>query len=303
MKRFYAIAILFICSASLQAQHANPAAVKSSHYARGIYRIQLEEKKNMAIWIVDGLTVRREIFAEFLYGGNPAPYLFVPANEIWIDNAISAEEFEYTLAHELNEYSLMMKKRMSYSAAHDSSLSLERKMRNNDLLTAAEHERITRRVSPTDCDGLKQIKELPDSISLKNIYRQKYSSVNGIDIWIIDGAKVRRDIFPDFGFSGNDLAYNFIPRNEIWIDGQVSCEETDISIKAELEERALLKTGLLYDDAYNTMIKTIKKYRAGLQKTALKHPPVKIPATLTREYSINKEVSSSPNTRLHIQRA
>lgn len=288
MKRYLIIIFLLASAFILQAQQKDSATVKPTRYVQGVYRVPLNDTVGMQIWVVDGSAVRREIFAEFLYGGNPAPYLFVPQNEIWIDNDISAEEFKYTLAHELNEYKLMMEKGLSYSAAHDSSLSLERSMRKKDSLMVSGHENEIHKVSPTDCDGLKQIRELPDSIYLHNIYRQKYSSMDGIDIWIVDGSKVRREIFPDFGFSGNDLAYNFIPKNEIWIDGQVSCEETETSVKSELSERTLMGNGLTYDEAYSTMVKDIKEYRAGLHRRAIRHPLIAVPAELTREYCINK---------------
>ena len=61
----------------------------------------------------------------------------------------------------------------------------------------------------------------------------------GISIWIVDGYLVRKNIYPDFGFSGNDLSCHFIPQKEIWIDGQVTCEETEYSIANELMERKL----------------------------------------------------------------
>ncbi len=280
--------MLIVFSAFLFAESADSNTVKPVRHVNGVYRILIENKDGMKIWIVDGLVIRREIFAEFVYGGNPAPYLFVPKNEIWIDHAISVEEFEYTLAHELNEYKLMMKNGMSYTDAHNSSLTLERFMRKKDFAMSQKHESEIHKVSPTDCDGLKQIKELPDSISLVDVYKQKYSSISGIDIWVVDGSKVRKEIFPDFGFSGNDLAYHFIPTNEIWIDGQVSCEETEISILTELDERSLMKTGLSFDDAYNKTIKKIKEDRNNLFKTTLKHSPIIIPSTLTREYSVGK---------------
>jgi hypothetical protein len=288
MKRYLILIILFLSAFILHAQQNDSVSVKPTRYVQGIYRVPLKDTCGMHVWIVDGLAVRREIFGEFLYGGNPAPYLFVPPNEIWIDNDISVEEYKYTLAHELNEYKLMMETGMSYAAAHDSSLSLERSMRKTDSLTVIQHENEIHKVSPTDCDGLKQIKDLPDSIILRNIYRQKYSSIEGIDIWVVDGSKVRQEIFPDFGFSGNDLAYNFIPENEIWIDGQVSCEETETSVKSELSERALMKKGLSYDEAYSTIIKSIKEYRADLHKKAIRHRLIAVPAELTREYCITK---------------
>jgi len=59
------------------------------------------------------------------YGGNEQRYLFNPKGEIWIDHAVSCEEFELTLAHELNERSLMAKFGWTYEKSHDSSLMVE----------------------------------------------------------------------------------------------------------------------------------------------------------------------------------
>jgi hypothetical protein len=218
--------------------------------ASDIYRYFWGAKDNYQFWIVDGANIRRLIFDEFIYGGNPERYTFVPDGEIWIDNSISSDEFTYTLLHEINECNLMAKYGMAYFDAHDSSLSLELQMRRKNLYESLIHEVNIPEVAPTDFDSTQEIENLPDKIKLKNIYIYKYDTRNGIDIWVVNGYNVRRDVYPDFGFSGNDLAYHFIPENEIWIDGSISCEEIEYSISLELKEKSLLFNGLYYDDAY-----------------------------------------------------
>src|SRR6202521_6325049 len=64
----------------------------SSKGISGIYRYYWGEKDKFKIWIVDGAAIRRQIFNEFLYGGNSERYTFIPEGEIWIDNSISSEE-------------------------------------------------------------------------------------------------------------------------------------------------------------------------------------------------------------------
>ena len=98
----------------------------------GIYRYYIGKEKNLDIWIVDGNQVRLKIFSSFLYGGNEQRYPFNPKGEIWIDNAISSEEYYLTLAHELNERHLMAKFGWKYLTAHDSSLSLEQNIRHSN---------------------------------------------------------------------------------------------------------------------------------------------------------------------------
>lgn len=141
----------------------NPAfAQKKSTKINGVYRILNEKRDGYAIWIVDGSAVRQNVYHEFLYGGNEQRYLFVPKGEIWIDNAISAEEYEYTVAHELNERKLMAKFGYSYAAAHDSSLQVELKMRKMNSKLSRSHEKPLAKVSPTDCDGYKEIYGIED---------------------------------------------------------------------------------------------------------------------------------------------
>lgn len=258
------------------------------HEVTGIYRYFWQEMDGYDIWIVDGQKVRQEIFNEFVYGGNPQRYTFVPENEIWIDNAISCEEFTLTLDHELNECHLMKTFGMSYYDAHDSSLARElqmrRKMNEQNLL----HEAELKPVSPIDYDSTKEIHDIADKIKLKNVYRQYYTIREGISIWIVDGAVVRRDIYPDFGFSGNDMAYHFIPFKEIWIDSQVSCEELEYSITLELAEREFMKKGIEYDSAYTEALKSSDDLRKKNEELISKHQPVKVVQPLYRDIGIKK---------------
>lgn len=240
------------------------------------------KEKNYDIWIIDGNQVRLKIFSSFLYGGNEQRYPFNPKGEIWIDNAISCEEYYLTLAHELNERHLMAKFGLEYLTAHDSSLSLEQTIRHTNEEVCRAHEASLKKVSGTDYSNIKEIRGIPDSIQLQNIYRIPMGTREGIAIWIVDGYMVRKDVYPDFGFSGNDLSYHFIPQKEVWIDGQVSCEETEYSIATELKERQLMEKGESYDDAYSDAIDNTLKNRQDMLKLAKSHFKIAIPDSLTR---------------------
>lgn len=250
--------------------------------ADGIYRYYMGKAGNFNVWIVDGNQVRLKVFSSFLYGGNEQRYPFNPKGEIWIDNAISCEEYYLTLAHELNERHLMAKFGWTYIASHDSSLSLEQIIRHSNEQICRSHEDSLKKVSPTDYANISEIRNIPDSISIRNIYRVPVGKRDGIRIWIVDGYLVRKNIYPDFGFSGNDLSYHFIPHNEIWIDGQVSCDETEYSIATELRERKLLLEGKSYDDAYGDAIDSTQKFRKEMIKRAKSHFNITIPDSLTR---------------------
>jgi len=278
MKKYLVFFFLFFISA------APPA-----HRVTGMYRLHAGMREGFNVWIVDGAAVRREIYPEFLYGGNPQRYPFIPQKEIWIDNAISCEEYEYTVAHELLERSLMAKRGISYDNAHGQALELERSMRRADDSLSRAHEKEVPRVSPTDCDGVKEIASLPDSIDLHNIYKVFLGERDDVSVWIVDGAAVRRDIYPDFGLSDNDLACHFIPQNEIWIDGQISCEETEFSVATELYERALMAKGVSYDNAYEQALQAIGESRKKAVDTARQKPPLSVPLILDREKGTGDE--------------
>lgn len=53
----------------------------------------------------------------------------------------------------------------------------------------------------------------------------------------------------------------FIPKNEIWIDGNVSCEEMWYSIDLEENESSLMNSGVSYDIAYELALKKLIENR------------------------------------------
>jgi len=252
----------------------------------GIYRYYCGEKNGYHIWIVDGYKVRHKIYDSFLYGGNEQRYLFTPKGEIWIDHAISCEEFELTLAHEMNERHLMAKFGWTYYKSHDSSLMVEQKMRHQNEIICKAYEASLPKLPVTDYSGTKEIKDIPDSIRLNNIYRIPLGERNGIKIWIVDGYQVRKTIYPDFGFSGNDQSCHFIPPREIWLDGQISCEETAYCIATEMTIRELMVKGHSYSDAYSAAISENDIRRNQMEVVIRQHPPLVVPDILARDAGI-----------------
>ena len=249
----------------------------------GVYRFYSGKKNGLDVWIVDGYKIRQSVYKEFLYGGNDQRYCYTPPGEIWIDNALSCEEYELTLIHELNERHLMAKFGWTYDRAHDSSLAVELVMRHGWDSISRSHESSLHAVAPTDWTNRKEIRTKPDSIRLTGIYRIPVRIVDGISVWIVDGYLVRKNIFPDYGFSGNDLVYHFIPAKEIWIDGQISCEEMEYSIAAEQMERKLMQQGSSFSDAYEASVEMIRDTRDRMDGRIRNHPPLVIPDILQRE--------------------
>jgi hypothetical protein len=259
------------------------AGCKRQETVPQIYRYYSGLRNGFDVWIIDGYKVRQKIYKEFLYGGNGQRYCYVPPREIWIDNAISCEEFELTFAHEVNERHLMARYGWTYDKSHDSSLALEVVMRHKYDSICRRHEANLPAVSPTDWTNRKEIRILADSLRLTSIYRIPVGVREGVAVWIVDGYLVRKNVFPDFGFSGNDLVYHFIPAKEIWIDGQVSCEEMEYSIATELMERKLMQQGKSYSDAYEAAVEKIRTLRDQMDIRIRNHAPLVIPDTLQRD--------------------
>ncbi len=79
----------------------------------GIYRVRLGKREGQK----DLVGRRRSsgalcVSPAFIMGGNDQRYRFDPDDEVWIDNRIGIEEFEYTVAHELLERKMMRERRL-----------------------------------------------------------------------------------------------------------------------------------------------------------------------------------------------
>jgi hypothetical protein len=81
-------------------------------------------ENGVSVWIVNGRQVRSVFDIDFTAGGHDHVYEFVPAGEVWIDDAIEEPERGFVLLHELHERN-RMEKGMPYSQAHNESSRLE----------------------------------------------------------------------------------------------------------------------------------------------------------------------------------
>ena len=97
------------------------------------------------IWLVDGPTIRDEIDIDYVEGGNPARYGYIPENEIWLEKEFNTKDLACTLIHEVVECWLMQNKHMTYDHAHDKASNVEEKAREKlgnvpieQIITAAK---------------------------------------------------------------------------------------------------------------------------------------------------------------------
>ena len=95
--------------------------------------IRLKKMLNIGlvtVWLVDGCKVRTYLDIDFTCGGHGYRYLYIPLNEIWIDNGLQEADLGPTILHEAVERALM-KDKMTYNDAHDFASKTEMMARQN----------------------------------------------------------------------------------------------------------------------------------------------------------------------------
>lgn len=79
--------------------------------------------------LVDGTVVRDHIDPDFVAGGNPGRYGYVPMDELWVDDSTARGDVGPYVEHEGVESELMLKKGLSYDDAHERATAAERRLR------------------------------------------------------------------------------------------------------------------------------------------------------------------------------
>lgn len=189
----------------------------------------LREIGNIKVWEVDGSIIRKDIEPEFTNFAQHLDFDVIPKDEMWIDKEKTHNEVGFFVTHmvverKLNDSGIEQKK------AHDMALKAEK----------AERYKSSR---------FKDIVYEP-SDKLDKIRKRLIAKVGGLEVWEVDGELVRDLLFEDFTQGGHDLVYSWIPKNNIWIDDDISSKEEDHVIFHEIFERCLMSEGWTYDDAH-----------------------------------------------------
>ncbi len=167
----------------------------------------------MKLKIVDGFKIRNTIDVDFAAGGHHSIYPYIPKGEFWLEKYYLPEK-EFMID--------FFKKRRARLGKN----------------------------------GYKQIKKF---LRLKN---PKKETVEGVKIkllknrgvlkvYLVNGPFVRQNIDPNFCLGGHWLVYNYIPKNEVWLDDAVAKKELKYILVHELFEVALMKKGKSYNNAHD----------------------------------------------------
>ena len=183
--------------------------------------VHLSCEHGLKVYIVDDTFVRNHLDSDFVSGtGNVFP--FIPAKEIWIGASIPQEEVHFLIENEcVLAESLRGGKNIDKSCA-----------------TAQRAEKQSRKLEKTTTE--------------KKDWKQFTGDrcEHGYRIFLVDGTHVRDKWDPIFIQGGHKLRYDFVPKEEIWIEESLPKSERPFVILHECVEIEYMKEGLDYDHAH-----------------------------------------------------
>lgn len=195
-----------------------------------VYVKRISEIDGLSVWLVNGRFIRDNINIEFTNYGHYYRFSFIPKTELWIDNPATPGEEKFFIERLAAEYRFMKN-------AAEKAWEVEKKLRDASL-------------DPQE-----------------KVHQELLTTLSGVfPIWIVSGKAVRDTLDLDFTEGGNDQAYNFVPKKEIWIDDALQPDERNFVIFHELFERARMIEGLDYDAAHHEAHTREKELRAHPEK-------------------------------------
>jgi hypothetical protein len=169
----------------------------------------------------------------------------IPKNEIWIGKEVSENERPFFIGNAV-KLSNLLNKGMDVSKAYDKALEYEKALREKT-------------------SGLKENKNIKKANPPKEIYIKKYGTIgNDITVWIIDG-ELARDLYKtDYVEGGHGYVYDWIPKDEIWIEKDLEEDEIPYVLHHEYVELKLMKDkDMDYDKAHDIAAKKEFEMRKG----------------------------------------
>jgi hypothetical protein len=197
------------------------------------YLRQLGRVGPVQIWEVDGLWVRHHGEPDFNNFGSYPRFQSIPRDEFWLDREVNHDERRFYLANLVAERKARQQGRGN-EQAREVGNAAERQAR-----AAAKPTR------PADVAA---------SVKLRQI-----GAVQGVAIWLVNGKAVRDHLFQEFTEGGHDLVYDWIPKNEVWLDDTVVLAERKLVLQHELHERKLMNQGMEYEQAHGRALRVEDK--------------------------------------------
>jgi len=198
---------------------------------KDFYLKRIGKKGKIKIWLVDGSKIRQDLDREFTNFGQHFRFPFIPKYEFWLDKEAVFNERRFFIDHLLIEWQLM-KNGYSYDKA----------------LRLANKKELSERKKTED---FKKIIDKKGIVSVNKVHCRFLKKINNkISIWLVRGRLVRSVLDINFTEGGHDLVYNYIPKNEVWLDNDISAKERIYIILHELYERSLMEQGFTYSESH-----------------------------------------------------
>jgi hypothetical protein len=159
----------------------------------------------------------------------------VPERHIWTSQATWKKEGRFFVANAVTELQAR-EAGLSKDKAFDAGNAADRHLRQE--VTGIEYR-----------DG-RPHRRVP-----KEIYIRRYCTLPDpqflIDVWIIDGCRVRCYYKTDYTEGGHGYVYPWVPKGQIWVESSVDRQELPYIIAHEyIEHRLMRDEGLEYDRAH-----------------------------------------------------
>jgi len=184
------------------------------------------------VYEVDGEEIRADIESNFTNFASHLDFDFVPENEFWVDHENDPGETMFFITR------MEMKKK-----------SVDNGMDKDKAEEIAERAEKADRAKSKKFQKLSKVRSIPDELKLEKIF--DFSGING---YLVDGEMVRDTYYEDFTEGGHGYVYNWIPKDEVWIDDDVSEEERPDVILHEVYERERMINGEPYEEAHKAAL-------------------------------------------------
>ena len=130
---------------SVKFSKKNPSATdKKAHPKVYVKRYGHIPSEDIDVFLVNGNEVRNRYKVDWIEGGNPETYSFVPNHEMWIELGEHRDEMPYILLHEFVETMCMRYRKMKYDPAHKIASKVEFAAREKGDLSKEDALSLTR---------------------------------------------------------------------------------------------------------------------------------------------------------------
>jgi len=159
-------------------------------------------------------------------------FKFIPENEIWIAKSIKPFERHYIISNAL-AYIRGIERGLDPGDSYDKALEKEQSVRTKDAFNKLY-------IQNKKTVSVPLHKDIP-----KKVYFKKYGAIKDVtetvNIFLVNGEVVRDLYKTDYVEGGHYYVYDWIPKEEIWIEKTVHSEEIPVIILHEFLERTLMK--------------------------------------------------------------